>query len=198
MALKKTLSRILSQAIVVPLAADAPAVTFILPWHGGGHTPVSRSTPWSGAGTYQTPAQDSAVIWALAVRCRDGEIARVLSKRGSTTARGKRWPQPRVASTRKQYGMAAVAKATLAPTLLSRGQAVTYTGGSDPTLRKLLHKQLLPYAPLAIRKTALETAPGRSILDHLKETGGLALEGVSLGHQPSLCTEFQPRKKEGD
>ena len=57
---------------------------------------------------------------------------------------------------------------------------------------KLSKKELLPchqsvpYAPLEIKKTDLETEPVRSILDHLMETGVLVLEGVSLGHQQSL------------
>ena len=60
----------------------------------------------------------------MAVRYSDGESARVLSKLGSTTARGKSWTQTRVASTRKPYGMAAVDKGHLAPNILTRGQAV--------------------------------------------------------------------------
>ena len=57
--------------------------------------------------------------------------------------------------------------------------------------------QIVPYAPLAMRKTDLETEPVCSILDHLQETGVLALEGVSLGRQQSLFASFQPLKKEG-
>ena len=52
---------------------------------------------------------------------------------------------------------------------------------------KLMNKELLPchqivpYAPLEMRKTDLETEPVRSMLDHLKETGVLALEGGLVG-----------------
>jgi hypothetical protein len=57
---------------------------------------------------------------------------------------------------------------------------------------KLMNKQLLPchqvapYAPLDINKTDLDRDPVRSILNHLKETGVLILDGVSLPHQKSL------------
>lgn len=143
------------------------------------------------------------VIRKMAVRYRDGEIARVLSKLGRTTARGKRWTQTRVAYTRKPDGIAAVDKGHLDPNILTLGQAVKYTGVRDTTLMKLMNKELLPchqlvpYAPPEMRKTDLETEPVRSILDHLKETGVLALEGVSLGLQQSLFASFQPLKKEG-
>ena len=60
------------------------------------------------------------------------------------------------------------------------------------SLMKLIKKDILPcrqvapYAPLALNKTDLDTDPVRSILDHLKETGVLVLEGVSLARQESL------------
>jgi hypothetical protein len=46
--------------------------------------------------------------------------------------------------------------------------------------------QVVPYAPLEINKRDLDSEPVRSILAHLKATGVLVLEGVSLPHQESL------------
>jgi len=57
---------------------------------------------------------------------------------------------------------------------------------------KLINKSLLPYhqvapyAPLEINKSDLDSDPVRSILEHLKTTGVLVLEGVSLPRQESL------------
>jgi len=57
---------------------------------------------------------------------------------------------------------------------------------------KLMNKDLLPYhqvapyAPLAINKRDLDSDPVRSILAHLKATGVLILEGVSLPRQEYL------------
>jgi hypothetical protein len=57
---------------------------------------------------------------------------------------------------------------------------------------KLINKDILPchhvvpYAPLEINKSDLDSDPVRSILDHLKATGVLVLEGVSLPRQESL------------
>ena len=148
--------------------------------------------PLSGVIKYKTPEQDIALIRKLSVRYDDGAIARVLSKLGRTTARGKRWNQRRVAYTRKQYGIAAVDKAPRDPNIFTLGQAVKYTGVSDTTLMKLMHKDILPchqvapYAPLEINKRDLDSEPVRSILKHLKATGVLVLEGVSLPRQESL------------
>src|SRR5262249_18272029 len=110
MALKKKIIRILIQAIMVRLDEATQALTCIIHGQGGCHTTMSMKKPLSGAIKYKTPEQDIAVIRKLSVRCEDGAIARVLSKLGRTTARGKRWNQTRVAYTRKQYGMAAVDK----------------------------------------------------------------------------------------
>ena len=161
-------------------------------WQGGCHTTVSMKKPLSGAIKYKTPEQDIEVIRNLSVRYDDGDIARVLSKLGRTTARGKRWNQTRVAYTRKQYGIPAADKAHLDPHMLSLGQGVTYTGVSDTTLMTLINKAILPchqvapYAPLEINKSDLDRDPVRSILDHLKATGILVLEGVLLPRQESL------------
>jgi hypothetical protein len=124
MALKKKITRILIQEIIVRLDDASQALTFIIHWQGGCHTAMSMSKPLSGAIKYQTPAQDMDVIRKRAVRYSDGEIARGLSKLGRTTARGQRWTQTRVAYTRKPYGIAAVDKATLDPNILTLGQAV--------------------------------------------------------------------------
>ena len=148
--------------------------------------------PLSGAIKYKTPEQDVELIRNLSVRYDDGEIARVLSKLGRTTPRGKRWNQARVSYTRRHYGIAAADKDHLDPTILSLGQAVRYTGVSDTTLIKLINKQLLPchqvapYAPLEINQSDLDSDPVRSILEHLKATGVSVLEGVSLPRQESL------------
>jgi hypothetical protein len=201
--LKKKIMRILIKEIIVNLDDHARELTFIIHWHGGCHSTFSMVKPMSGAVKYKTPEEDIDLIRNMAVRYRDEEIARVLSKLGRTTARGKRWNRTRVAYTRKLYGIATVDRTHGDPDLLTLGQAVKYTGVSDTTLMKLINQQILPcnqiapYAPREIRKTDLDTDPVRSILDHLKETGRLALEGVSSGRQPSLFESCQPRQQEG-
>jgi hypothetical protein len=99
MALKKKLIRILIRESMVSLDDATQALTFRIYWQGGCHTTMSMRKPLSGAVKYKTPAQDSELIRTLSVRCDEGAIARVLSKLGRTTARGKRWNQTRVAYT---------------------------------------------------------------------------------------------------
>jgi hypothetical protein len=192
MALKKKIIRLLIREIMVRLDDDTQVLTCMRHWQGGCHTTLSMQKPLSGAIKYKTPEQDMALMRHLSVRCDAGEIARGLSKLGRTTARGQRGNQTRGAYTRKLYGSPAADKAHLDPNMLSLGQAVKYTGVSDTTLMKLINKSILPYhqvapyAPLAINKRDLESDPVRSILEHLKTTGVLVLEGVSLPRQESL------------
>lgn len=190
--LKKKMMRILIKEIIVHLDDNSQELTFMIHWHGGCHTTFSMAKPMSGAVKYKTPDQDIDLIRNMAIRYGEEEIARVLSKLGRTTARGKRWNQTRVAYTRKLSGIPAVDQANGDSNLLTLGQAVKYTGVSDTTRMKLIKKEILPcnqivpYAPLEIQKADLDREPVRSILDHLKETGRLILEGVSLGRQRSL------------
>jgi hypothetical protein len=192
MALKKTISRILLREIMVSLDEGTQDLPCMMHWQGGCPPTMSMKKPLSGAIKYKTPEQDIALIRKLSARCDDGEIARVLSKRGRTTARGKRWNQTRVAYTRKQYGIPAADQAHLAPHILSLGQAVKYTGGRETTRMQLMHKAILPchqvapYAPLELNKSDLDRDPVRSLLEHLKTTGVLVLAGVSLPRQESL------------
>ena len=104
---------------------------------------------------------------------------------------------------RWQGGCHTTDKAHLDPHILRLGQAVKYTGGSDTTLMKLITKDILPchqvapYAPLEINQSDLDSDPVRSILEHLKATRVLALEGVSLPRQGSLFQSFHSLNKEG-
>jgi hypothetical protein len=99
---KKQIIRILIKEVMVTLDDDTQALAFIIHWHGGCHTTLSRRKPLSGTVKYTTREQDTQLMRKLAVRYDDGEIARVLSKLGRTTPGGKRWNQTRVAYTRKQ------------------------------------------------------------------------------------------------
>jgi hypothetical protein len=192
MALKKKSIRILLREIMGSLNDDTQDLTCMRQWQGGCQTTLSMKKPCSGARKDKTPAPDSALSRNLSVRCEDGAIARVLSKLGRPTTRGKRWTQTRVAYTRKLYGIPAADKGHLDPHILRLGQAVKYTGGSATTLRKLINKSILPYhqvapyAPLEINQSDLASEPVRSILEHRKTTGVLVLAGVSWPRQESL------------
>ena len=120
------------------------------------------------------------------------EIARVLAKLGRRTGKGNRWTQARVASIRRKHRISPPDRATLDPNVLTLAQATRYCGVSDTTLMRLIKSNILaadqiaPYAPLEIKRTDLESEPVRPILERLKATGKLVLDGDTSTHQQSL------------
>ncbi|MGH6636295.1 MAG: hypothetical protein ACRED0_09255 [Gammaproteobacteria bacterium] len=70
--------------------------------------------------------------------------------------------------------------------LLTLGQATKYCRVSDTTLMRLIDENLLaveqvaPYAPLEIKRADLDSEPVASILERLRATGKLILDGDTL------------------
>jgi hypothetical protein len=70
------------------------------------------------------------------------------------------------------------------------GQATQYCGVSDTTLMRLIHENILaveqvaPYVPLEIKRADLDSKPVAGILERLRTTGKLILEGDTLLKQP--------------
>ena len=128
----------------------------------------------------------------MAIRYRDDEIARVLSKLGRKTGKGNRWTQSRVAYARKKYKIPAPDLKNLDSDILTLGQATAYAQVSDTTLMRLIRaeilpvKQVAPYAPYEIRCNDLDSEPVAGILGRLKATGKLNFEGDLLLNQGSL------------
>ena len=155
-------------------------------------TDCTWGKPLSAVKKYRTSKEDIDIIGKMAARYRDDEIARVLSKLGKTTAKGLRWNESRVASARNKAGIPAAQRAGADDNILTLGQAVKYSGVSDTTLTKLIKRgilkanQVVPYAPLEICKTDIDSEPVKAILDHLKLSGKLVFEGVTLPDQRQL------------
>jgi len=197
MVLKKRIVRTLINEIIVGLDKDSQQLHFIIHWHGGCHTPFQMPKPLSGAIVHKTSLQDLELITHMARRYGDDEIARVLSKLGRQTGKGNRWTQSRVAFVRKKYTIPAPEQAKLDPNILTLGQATKYCGVSDTTLKRLIHgnilavEQVAPYAPLEIKRADLDSEPVASILERLKTTGKLILEGDTLGVQRCLFESHQ-------
>ena len=197
MVLKKKIARTLIDEIVVDLDEAAQALQMIVHWHGGCHTAFTMPKPQSGAVAHKTALEDIELITQMARRYRDDEIARVLSKLGRRTGKGKRWSQSRVAYVRKKYAIDPPDEETRDDGILNLAQATQYSGVSDTTLMKLIREnilaagQLAPYAPLEIRRADLDSEPVLGILKRLKATGKLILEGDALAHQRSLFDNNQ-------
>ncbi|MCA1674160.1 MAG: hypothetical protein LC799_18855, partial [Actinobacteria bacterium] len=76
--------------------------------------------------------------------------------------------------------------------LLTLGQARKYCGVSDTALMRLIDEKILaveqvaPYAPLEIKRADLDSEPVASILERLRTTGKLILDGDTLTKQQCL------------
>ncbi len=192
MVLKKKIARILIEEIIVDLDDDGQQLHFIIHWRGGCHTEFEMPKPLSGALAHKTSIEDIEIITKMAIRFRDCEIARVLSKLGRKTGKGNRWTQSRVAYARKKYKIPTPDLNKLDSNILTLGQATAYTQVSDTTLMRLIRAEILPvnqvapYAPYEISCDDLNREPVAGILERLKATGKLDLEGDMPTNQSSL------------
>lgn len=197
MTLRKQIARLIIREIVVDLEAASQTLNFIVHWQGGCHTALSMPKPQSGAVAHKTALNDLELISRMAVRYDDDEIARVLSKLGRRTGKGNRWTGARVNSIRRKHAIKAPIKSQLDPNVITLAQAIRHSGVSDTTLMRLIKANMLsanqvaPYAPLEIQRDDLDSDPVRSILEHLKTTGKLVLDGDTPDRQQSLFEENQ-------
>ncbi|MDA1075509.1 MAG: recombinase family protein [Proteobacteria bacterium] len=197
MTLKKQIARLIIHEIMVDLEEASQTLNFIVHWQGGCHTALSMPKPQSGAVVHKTTLEDLELITRMAVRYGDDEIARVLSKLGRRTGKGNRWTRARVTSIRRKHAIKAPIKSKLDPNVLTLAQATRHSGVSDTTLMRLIKANILaagqvaPYAPLEIRRVDLDSDPVKSIVEHLKTTGKLVLDGDASGQQQSLFEENQ-------
>jgi hypothetical protein len=109
-----------------------------------------------------------------------------------TTGQGHPWSQSRVASARTKHGIAHAPNLKMrGQEILSLAQAAHHCGVSDTAIRKLVEarvlpmNQIAPWAPWEIRRADLDAEPACGILERLRRTGKLDLEGiVSIDQQP--------------
>jgi DNA invertase Pin-like site-specific DNA recombinase len=177
--LKKQIVRSIIEEIVVD--EDPPGtLCFIVHWKGGCHTALQM--PKANAKTmFRTREEDLEVIQKLALRYGDDVIASVLNRLGRRTGKGKPWSQLAVKTARHHHRIEGHARSVEDPEVLSLQGAARYTGTSDTTIKKLVRAGALPmrqavaFAPWEIRRSDLDTARVRAILEHLKRYGRLVL-----------------------
>jgi hypothetical protein len=134
-------------------------------------------------------------IRRLAVRYGDDQIAQVLNRLGHRTGKGKRFNEQRVKAARRNHAIAGHKRATPDPEILGLGAAARYAQVSEWTIQRLVGSGLLPmqqvvtYAPWEIQRRDLDAEPVRSILERLRRTGKLVLEGVRVKKEPTLFPE---------
>jgi len=191
MELKKKIVRTVVEEVIVYLDEDTSTLRFVIHWKGGTHTRFEMDKPKAGVGQ-KTTDEDLEIIRKMAIRYGDDEIAKVLVKLGRRKGKGKRWNQQRVATARRNHGIAGQKRSKPDPEILSMGQAAKYCDVSPTTIKRLVSsgllnkEQVVPWAPWEIRRSDLDAEPVRGIVEHLHETGKLVLEGVDSGKQRDL------------
>jgi hypothetical protein len=191
MELKKKIARTVIEEVLVDLDEDTELLCFTIHWKGGTHTTFEMDKPRSPVGR-QTAVQDLELIRRMALRYGDDEIARVLNKLGRRTGKGKRWTQDRVHTARRNHSISGQRRRRPDPEILTLAGAAKHCGVSDTTLRKLVEAglvhvdQIAPWAPWEIRRSELEAEPVHSILERVRKTGKLDLEGVRSNLHPTL------------
>jgi DNA invertase Pin-like site-specific DNA recombinase len=193
--LKKKITRTIIEEVI---ATDTNANTlhFVIHWKGGVHTEFTMPRPRSAV-AQQTPMEALEIIHKMAVRYGDDQIASVLNRLGHRTGKNKRWNQNRVKTARRNHAIPGQKRATVDPEILTLSQSAKYCAVSNKTIEqlvasgKLAMKQVAPRAPWEIRRCDLHAEPVRSILDHLRRTGKLVLDGGDSADQMSLFPEKQ-------
>jgi DNA invertase Pin-like site-specific DNA recombinase len=192
--LKKMIFRTAIEEIVVRTDQDKRSLELVMHWKGGAHTQLSMERPRSATET-ATPMEALDIIRCMAVRYGDDQIASVLNRRGYYTGKGKRWNQTRVATARRNHSIAGQKRALPDLERVSLSQAARICDVSHSTIERLVeagllkHEQVTPRAPWEIRRSDLDAAPIRRIIDRLHRTGKLTLQGGCAEDQFALFTE---------
>ena len=197
MEIKKKLVRALLEEAVVRESPKGK-LEFVLHWKGGVHTSFEIDKP-SSPGQNKTAPADLEIIRTMAPHYGDDVLVTVLNRLGRRTAKGNPWNRTRLKGTRSRYGIAGHSRTPENPGVLSLNAAARHCGVSDTTITRLVKAALLPMrqlvacAPWEIQVADLDRDPVRCIIDHLKRTGRLVLDGDALRSQTDL---FQ--RKQGD
>lgn len=103
--LRKMIFRTVMEEIIVRAEPTKKTLLFTIHWKGGVHTQLEMNRPRSATET-ATSLKALDIIQRMAVRHGDNEIASVLNRLGYSTSKGNRWNQTRVATARKNHGIA--------------------------------------------------------------------------------------------
>jgi DNA invertase Pin-like site-specific DNA recombinase len=200
MALKKKIVRSVVEEVIVNLEDRSQTLRFIIHWKGGCHTELQMPKPPSGVGL-KTSEENLEIIRKMAVRYGDRDIARVLNKLGRQTATGKRWSALRVETIRGKYSIAGHTYTVKDPEILTLGQAAKYLGVSQTTIKRLVangileKRQLAPWAPWEIRRSELDSQRIGELVQTLRKTGKLRIEGVDPKSQRQLFSDPESQQR---
>jgi len=191
---KKMVFRTAIEEIIVRTGQDKKSLELVIHWNGGAHTQLAMERPRSATET-ATPMEALDIIRCMAVHYGDDQIASVLNRRGYSTGKGKRWNQTHVATARRNHSIAGQKRALPDLERVSLSQAARICGVSHRTIERLVEAGLLKReqvtlrAPWEIRRSDLDAAPIRRIIDRLHRTGKLTLQEGCTEEQFALFTE---------
>lgn len=193
MELKKKIVCAAVEEVIVRKEGDI--LQFTIHWKGGVHTRFEVPRP--GAVSSQTTSMEALdIIVRMAVRYGDDQIAAVLNRVGLRTGKGCRWDQIRVATARRNHGIAGNRRTVVEPGLFTLRQAARYLDVGVKTVKRLVEEgvlnkeQVVPLAPWEIKQTDLDAEPVRRVIKGLKRTGRLKLEGDGQENQEPLFPEI--------
>ncbi len=195
-ALKKMIFRTVIEEIIVRADHSKKILHFTLHWKGGVHTQLQMDRPRSATETAKS-IEALEIIRRMAIRHGDDQIASVLNRLGYSTGKGNRWNQNRVATARKNHSITGQKRALPDPERISLNEAARLCGVSHRSIERLVEagllnrEQVAPRAPWQILRADLTREPVHSILDHLRRTGKLVLQGGRTENQPELFIENQ-------
>jgi DNA invertase Pin-like site-specific DNA recombinase len=193
--LKKQIARTVIEEVIAS-DADENTLRFVIHWKGGVHTELTMPRPKSSA-AQKTSMESLEIISKMAVRYGDDQIASVLNRLGHRTGKGLRWNQIRVKTARRNHGISGQKRALVDPGVLSLSAAAKYCLVSNKSIERLVERgvlpmqQVAPRAPWEIRRVDLDAEPVKTILDRLRSTGKLIIEGGDSAGQLQLFPEKQ-------
>lgn len=194
-----SLRKMIARAIIEEVIAsdqDEDTLRFVIHWKGGAHTELTMPRPKRET-AQKTSMESIEIIRKMAVRYGDDQIASVLNRLGHRTGKGLRWNQNRVKTARYRYGIAGQKRSKIDPTILSLSAAAKYCRVSGKSIERLVEagilpmQQVAPRAPWEIQRADLDADPVKSILDRLRKTGKLIIEGGDSANQLRLFPEKQ-------
>jgi hypothetical protein len=194
-ALKKQIARTVIKEVIAS-DADECTLRFVIHWKGGVHTELTMPRPKSSA-SQKTSMDALEIIRKMAVRYGDDQIASVLNRLGHRTGKGLRWNQTRVKTARRNHDIAGQDRAKADPEILSLSAAANVCRVSNKSIERLVERgvlpmrQVAPRAPWEIRRSDLDAEPVRTILDRLRRTRKLIIEGGDSADQLQLFPENQ-------
>jgi hypothetical protein len=185
---KKKIVRTLVEEVVVDRANEG-RLKFVIHWKGGIHTAFEMDKP---PAVRKNATEDIELIRKMAERFGDKDIAGVLNRLGRRTGKDRPWSALAVKTARRAHDIAGHVRTVEDPNILSFSSAARYLRVSNTTITRMSQAglfpvmQVVPYAPWEIKRADLDSKQVRGVVEKLKATGRLDLEGGSSERQRKL------------